>query len=81
MTSPSNVLCEILSCILPGLAAAGTSSLVAGRSYAVDSKHRSTDEMHQYLDSLFCLKDKVALVTGRRSDVAWPAVSQQSLST
>jgi hypothetical protein len=54
-------------CMYPpaGLAAAGTCSTgSAWRSFAVDSKHRSMDDMHKYLDSLFCLKDKVVLVTG-----------------
>lgn len=59
---------------MPGLAAAAARSLVTGRGYAVDSKHRSTDEMHKYLDSLFCLKDKVALVTGMQTGVNCRAI-------
>lgn len=42
----------------------GVAAAWQARGYAVDSKHRSTDEMHRYLDALFCLKDKVAMVTG-----------------
>jgi FlaA1/EpsC-like NDP-sugar epimerase len=34
------------------------------RPYAVDSRHRSEDEMHKYLDGLFCLSGQVAFVTG-----------------
>jgi hypothetical protein len=51
---------------LPGLATAGVTraAVTAWHGYAVDSKHRSDEEMHEYLDSLFCLKGKVALVTG-----------------
>lgn len=34
------------------------------RGMAVDSRHRSLEEMHAYLDSLFCLKGQLAVVTG-----------------
>lgn len=67
---------HVTVCVCPvaGLVAAGARSLVTGRAYAVDSKHRSTDEMHKYLDSLFCLKDKVALVTGMQNVASWREV-------
>lgn len=47
-------------------AAAAASAWTAARGFAVDNRHRSEDEMHKYLDALFCFKDKVALVTGIR---------------
>lgn len=37
---------------------------VHARSMAVDSRHRTDEEAHAYLDSLFLLKNSVALVTG-----------------
>lgn len=53
-------------CGLPvgSLAPVCSASLQAARSYAIDARHRTLDESHKYLDSLFRLKGSVALVTG-----------------